>query len=124
MREGMDDIFYSRVRLAVVAHLLQTEWVSFTDLQSSAEVTRGNLASHLAKLIASGAIEEDKRIVNQRPLTRYRLTRDGRAAFLEHMTQVQRVFEAVRLEYAEADAAAASGTAMKKIKRAVPATKH
>jgi predicted ArsR family transcriptional regulator len=106
MRESMEDIFYSRPRLAIVAELLQMEWVSFTDLQTTVGVTRGNLASHLSKLIAAGVVEDDKRILNRRPLTRYRLTRKGRAAFLKHMVQVQQIFEAVAEEYGEAEIAA------------------
>lgn len=108
MAELLDDMFFSRVRLVVVAELLQMEWVSFTDLQSSSGATRGNLGSHLAKLVASGVIEEDKRFVGGRPLTRYRLTKPGRAAFLRHMQQVEQVFEAVRREYGEADISAAA----------------
>jgi DNA-binding PadR family transcriptional regulator len=105
MRETAEDIFYSRLRLAIVAELLQMEWVSFTDLHAATEITRGNLASHLAKLVAAGVVEENKEIVNRRPLTRYRLTKRGRTAFVEHMQQVQRIFEAVTREYGEAKAA-------------------
>jgi DNA-binding MarR family transcriptional regulator len=105
MREMAEDIFYSRVRLAVVAELLQMEWVSFTDLHSATEITRGNLASHLAKLVAAGIIEEKKEIINRRPLTRFRMTKRGRTAFVEHMQRVQHIFEAVTLEYSEAKAA-------------------
>jgi predicted ArsR family transcriptional regulator len=110
----MDDIFFSRVRLAIVARLLRAQWVAFTDLQAAADVTRGNLASHISKLIACGALDEDKRIVNGRSLTRYRLTRVGRAAFLQHMRHVQSVFEAVQREYTEADAVESAKPAKKK----------
>ncbi len=103
MPDGFDDLFFSRIRLVVVAELLQAEWVAFTDLQSLTGATRGNLGSHLAKLVESGVIHEEKRFVRQRPLTRYRLTSAGRAAFLRHVKQVEGLFEAARREYTEAD---------------------
>ncbi len=103
MADAQDDLFYSRVRLVVVAELLQAEWVAFTDLQRSTDATRGNLGSHLGKLVDGGIIEEDKRFVRGRPMTRYRLTARGRSAFLRHIEQVDQLFRAARREYGEAE---------------------
>ncbi len=104
MPDARDDLFFSRVRLVIVAELLQAEWVAFTDLQSSTGATRGNLGSHLGKLVDGGVIEEDKRFLRQRPLTRYRLTKSGRTAFLRHIVQVEQLFVAARREHSEAEA--------------------
>lgn len=99
--EAMDDIFFSRIRLTIVAELLSMERVSFTDLQTATGATRGNLGSHIAKLVESGVVDEDKRFVERRPLTTYHLTKTGRAALFRHIAQVEGVFAAVRREYGE-----------------------
>ncbi len=85
----MDELLLSKVRLAVVAHLLAAEWVPFSDLAAVVETTHGNLGSHLARLVAAGYLQEDKSFVGRRPRSRYRLTAAGRRAFLRHVDQLR-----------------------------------
>jgi predicted ArsR family transcriptional regulator len=81
----MDDLLLSKVRLTVITELLSAHWMSFTELQKSVEASGGNLAAHLLKLVNEGYVEEEKRFIGRRPQTRYRLSRKGRAAFLDHI---------------------------------------
>lgn len=85
----MDDILLSKVRLGVVAELLSFDWVAFSELARSLDVSNGNLGAHLAKLMDAGYVEEEKSFVNRRPLTRYRLTKRGRDSFATHVSQLQ-----------------------------------
>lgn len=85
----MDELLLSKVRLGVVAELLNYDWVAFTELARSLNVSSGNLGAHLSKLVDSGYVEEEKTFVNRRPLTRYRLTERGRDAFAAHVSQLQ-----------------------------------
>lgn len=85
----MDETLLSKVRLGVMAELLPSEWVAFTELQRATNTTNGNLGAHLAKLVQSGYITEEKAFVDRRPQTRYRLTRAGRNAFLKHVAELQ-----------------------------------
>jgi len=89
MPDAMDEVLLSKVRLAVVAALLASEWMSFASLTERADTTGGNLGAHLAKLVDAGYVEEEKRFVNRRPQSRYRLTRRGRDAFLTHVKALQ-----------------------------------
>ena len=89
----MNDIFLSRLRLAIVAELIEVETVSFTDLQRATGATKGNLGAHLAKLIGAGYVEEKKHAIARRPQTLYRLTSHGRAAFLDHIREHVKVLE-------------------------------
>jgi DNA-binding transcriptional ArsR family regulator len=109
--EIYDELFLSRIRLTIVAELLQAEWVAFTDLLGLTGATRGNLGSHLGKLIEAKIIDEEKRFVRQRPVTRYRLTKFGRDAFLRHIEQIEQLFKAARSEYGEAQQAPADVSA-------------
>ncbi len=85
----MDDRLLSKIRLGIVAELLSSRWVTFSELQRSLEVSHGNLGAHLAKLVEAGYIDEEKSFVDRRPLTRYRLTRAGRDAFTAHVKHLQ-----------------------------------
>ena len=85
----MDELFLSRVRLAIVAELVSADWITFSALQNSIDATNGNLGTHLSKLVEAGYIQEEKRFVGRRPQTRYHLTRTGRAAFLRHVEELR-----------------------------------
>jgi DNA-binding PadR family transcriptional regulator len=91
-----DELFLSRVRLAVVAELVNADWITFSALQNSIEATNGNLGMHLMKLVEAGYIQEEKRFVGRRPQTRYRLTRAGRAALLRHVEELRAIAEQVK----------------------------
>jgi DNA-binding MarR family transcriptional regulator len=92
----MDELLLSKVRLAVIAQLLPAEWVTFTELQKSIDVTNGNLGAHLGKLMEAGYVKEEKRFEARRPQSRYRLTKNGRAAFLSHVAALQALLEPPR----------------------------
>jgi DNA-binding transcriptional ArsR family regulator len=98
----MSDTFYSRIRLTIVAELLEAEWVPFADLLRATDATKGNLGSHLSRLVAEGIVREDKRVIGGRQQTRYRLTAKGRTEFLRHVTVLEDLLRAARREHAEA----------------------
>jgi DNA-binding MarR family transcriptional regulator len=85
----MDELLLSKVRLAAVSALLANEWMSFGALTEAAQTTGGNLGAHLAKLVDGGYVEEEKRFVDRRPQSRYRLTSRGRDAFRSHVKELQ-----------------------------------
>lgn len=85
----MDDLLLSKIRLGAIAELLTSEWVSFSELQRATQTTNGNLGAHLSKLVDAGYVTEEKSFVAKRPQTRYRLTPDGRAAFVRHVEEMQ-----------------------------------
>ena len=100
----MSDTFFSRVRLSIVAALVDVEWSTFGDLQESTGATKGNLGSHLTRLVAEGILAEQKRSVAGRQQTRYRLTARGRTSFLDHVAMLEDLLRAARREHAEAAA--------------------
>jgi DNA-binding MarR family transcriptional regulator len=84
----MDEVLLSKVRLGVVAQLLNYDWITFSELARALDVTNGNLGAHMIKLLDAGYVEEEKSFVNRRPLTRYRLSKRGRDAFAAHVSQL------------------------------------
>jgi DNA-binding MarR family transcriptional regulator len=92
----MDEVLLSKVRLSVVAELLQSDWVAFSELQRAIGTTNGNLGAHLAKLVQAGYITEEKAFISRRPQTSYRLTRAGRNAFVKHVAELQKLAAATK----------------------------
>jgi DNA-binding transcriptional ArsR family regulator len=91
-----DELFLSRVRLAIVAELVNADWITFSELQNAIDATNGNLGTHLLKLVEAGYVQEEKRFIGRRPQTRYRLTRAGRGAFLRHVEELRAIAEQVK----------------------------
>lgn len=89
----MDDLLLSKIRLGVIAELLTAEWAAFSELQRATQTTNGNLGAHLAKLVESGYVTEEKTFLNRRPQTRYRLTETGRNAFKQHVREMQALLD-------------------------------
>ena len=77
----------------MIAELLTSKWVAFAELLRATQTTNGNLGAHLGKLVEAGYVAEEKTFVNRRPQTRYRLTPDGRTAFVEHVREMQALLQ-------------------------------
>lgn len=90
---GLDDVIHGRVRLGIVAYLASAEVADFTELKGLLEVTQGNLSVHLRKLEEAGYVAIDKSFVGRKPLTRVRLTEEGRAAFASYLKAMGQLVE-------------------------------
>lgn len=76
----LDRIIHEPARLAIVSLLAVLEAADFVFLQDRTGLTGGNLGSHLARLEGAGYVGVEKRIVERKPQTTYRLTEQGRDA--------------------------------------------
>jgi DNA-binding MarR family transcriptional regulator len=85
----VDELLLSKIRLGIIAELLTSEWIAFSEMMRALDVSNGNLGAHVGKLVEAGYVDEEKSFVNRRPLTRYRLTQRGRDAFVKHVEQLQ-----------------------------------
>lgn len=81
----LDRTIHSRIRLAVLSVLAAVENARFTYLRDQVNTTDGNLSTHLGKLEDAGYVEVEKSFEDRKPVTRYRLTDEGRAAFREYV---------------------------------------
>lgn len=80
----LDPLIHETARLTIVSVLNECGSASFNFVLGTTGLTRGNLSAHASKLIAAGYVEEEKRIVDRKPLTEYRLTDAGRRAFYQY----------------------------------------
>ena len=81
---ALDPVIHEASRLVIVAVLNECEVADFNFLLGTTGLTRGNLSTHMAKLVRAEYVEEKKEFVKRRPHTEYRLTDEGRAAFKQY----------------------------------------
>ena len=84
----LDRMVHEPARLAILTVLAAAEEVAFLFLQRVTGLSRGNLSSHTQKLEAAGYLETVKAFQRRIPVTRFRLTEDGRTAlrlYHQHM---------------------------------------
>ncbi len=85
----LDSVIHSRVRLAIMILLLQTESAKFTYLKKEIDVSDGNLSSHLRKLEEAKYIKMKKSFENRKPKTAISLTEKGRVALNEYTKNLE-----------------------------------
>ena len=89
--EKIDDVIHGRLRMGIMAYLANAEAATFTELKDALSASQGNLSVQIRKLEDAQYISVDKRIVDRKPLTTVRITKQGReafAAYLKALTEV------------------------------------
>jgi DNA-binding HxlR family transcriptional regulator len=89
----LQKIFDHRVRLGIMSILMVNEWVDFSTLKETLELTDGRLASHLKALEEVQFIEIKKQFIGRRPNTSYRATKAGKKAFNDHLDALEELLK-------------------------------
>jgi DNA-binding MarR family transcriptional regulator len=91
--QRLNKAFDHRIRLGIMSVLLVNDWVDFSTLRDTLDVTDGNLASHIAALEKEAYIEVRKMFVGKKPQTSYRVTQLGRQAFKAHLDALEQLLK-------------------------------
>jgi DNA-binding MarR family transcriptional regulator len=86
----LDEVFHSRIRLAIVAALVPVEELDFVSLRDLVGATDGNMSTHTKRLEEASYVEVRKRFVDRKPSTSYALTEKGRKAFASYIEELGR----------------------------------
>jgi DNA-binding MarR family transcriptional regulator len=86
----LDEVFHSRIRLAIVAALVPVEELDFVSLRELVGATDGNMSTHTKRLEEAGYVEVRKRFVDRKPSTSYALTEKGRTSFTAYVEELGR----------------------------------
>lgn len=84
----LDEVFHSRIRLAMVAALAPVDELDFVSLRDLVGATDGNMSTHTKRLEEAGYVEVRKRFVDRKPTTSYALTEKGRMAFAAYVEEL------------------------------------
>ena len=91
--DKIDDVIHGRLRLGIMAYLAEGEVADFTTLKAVLKATQGNLSVQLRKLEDAGYISIEKSFLGRKPLTRARMTAQGRTAFAAYLDAIAKLIE-------------------------------
>lgn len=90
----LDPLIHEAARLRLVAVLNECEVADFNFLLGVTRLSRGNLSTHMAKLVAARYVEERKEFIGRIPHTEYRLLGSGRTAYKNYLLEWKRLTHA------------------------------
>jgi DNA-binding MarR family transcriptional regulator len=90
---NINKAFENRVRLGIMSVLMVNDHIDFISLREMLEVTDGNLASHLRALEDCGYITAEKKFINRKPNTSYRITTEGAESFRNHIKALEELIK-------------------------------
>jgi len=91
---SIDDVhkaFESRVRLGIMSALAVNDELDFSSLKEFLDVTDGNLATHIKKLEKLDFVESEKSFIDNKPNTKYSMTKKGKKAFDDHLKVLETI---------------------------------
>jgi DNA-binding transcriptional ArsR family regulator len=90
--EGLERVIHEKARLGIIASLASNaQGLSFGDLKELCALTDGNLNRHLKVLTDADLVEIVKGTKGNRPQTVCRITREGKARFVEYVAELEKV---------------------------------
>jgi len=93
---SIDDLhkaFESRVRLGIMSALAVNDDLDFSSLKEFLDVTDGNLATHIKKLENLDFVESEKSFIDNKPNTKYSMTKKGKKAFDNHLKVLETIIK-------------------------------
>jgi DNA-binding HxlR family transcriptional regulator len=87
----LNPVIHGKLRLALLSLLVSVEEAEFTWLRAKTGSTDGNLGAQLLKLEEAGYVTVEKRFVQRKPQTLYRISEAGRTALSEYVQALKTV---------------------------------
>jgi DNA-binding HxlR family transcriptional regulator len=93
----LNPVIHGKLRLALLSLLATVEEAEFTWLRTKTGSTDGNLGAQLIKLEEAGYVAVEKKFVQRKPQTLYRMTEAGRTALGEYVAALKQLLGAAAL---------------------------
>ena len=87
----LNPVIHGKLRLALLSLLVSVEEAEFTWLRAKTGSTDGNLGAQLLKLEEAGYVTVEKRFVQRKPQTLYRMTEAGRSALSDYVQALKQL---------------------------------
>jgi DNA-binding PadR family transcriptional regulator len=87
----LNPVIHGKLRLALLSLLIGVEEAEFTWLRARTGSTDGNLGAQLLKLEEAGYLSVEKKFVQRKPQTLYRITEAGRQALTEYVQALRQL---------------------------------
>jgi len=92
-RHQLTDLLHNVIRFSIMASLDKAEKLSFQEIKENLEVTDSALSKQISALEAAGYLAVQKSFVGKYPRTMVSLTKEGRAAWKNHLTVLRKIAE-------------------------------
>ena len=89
--QNINKAFDHRIRLGIMSVLMVNESADFNMLKELLGVTDGNLSSHTKSLEQENYIVIEKQFIGKKPNTSYRVTKEGKKAFADHIDALEKL---------------------------------
>ena len=90
----LNPVIHGKLRLALLSLLIGVEEAEFTWLRAKTGSTDGNLGAQLMKLEEAGYVAVEKKFVQRKPQSLYRITETGREALADYVRALKRLLGA------------------------------
>ena len=90
----LNPVIHGKLRLALLSLLAGVEDAEFTWLRTQTGSTDGNLGAQLLKLEEAGYVAVEKKFVERKPQSSYRLTETGRTALTDYVRALKQLLGA------------------------------
>jgi DNA-binding PadR family transcriptional regulator len=90
----LNPVIHGKLRLALLSLLAGVEEAEFTWLRAKTGSTDGNLGAQLMKLEEAGYVAVEKKFVQRKPQSNYRITDAGRDALQEYIQALKELLGA------------------------------
>jgi len=90
----LNPVIHGKLRLALLSLLSSVEEAEFTWLRAKTGSTDGNLGAQLLKLEEAGYLAVEKRFVQRKQQTLYRMTEAGRQALTDYVQALKQLLGA------------------------------
>ena len=87
----LNPVIHGKLRLALLSLLSGVEEAEFTWLRVKTGSTDGNLGAQLLKLEEAGYVSVEKKFVQRKPQTLYRITESGRMALTAYVQALKQL---------------------------------
>jgi DNA-binding HxlR family transcriptional regulator len=87
----LNPVVHGKLRLALLSLLAGVEQADFTWLREKTGSTDGNLGAQLLKLEEAGYVAVEKKFVQRKPQSLYRMTKAGQAALSEYVQALKQL---------------------------------
>ncbi|MDR3772489.1 MAG: transcriptional regulator [Terracidiphilus sp.] len=87
----LNPVIHGKLRLALLSLLVGVEKAEFIWLRAKTGSTDGNLGAQLLKLEEAGYVTVEKKFVQRKPQTLYRITETGRQALTEYVQALKQL---------------------------------
>jgi DNA-binding PadR family transcriptional regulator len=88
---NLNPVVHGKLRLALLTLLTGVDEAEFTWLREKTGATDGNLGAQLLKLEEAGYVNVEKKFVQRKPQSLYRMTDAGRAALTEYVQALRQL---------------------------------